>query len=218
MPDANQDYPVRPPQRRQHNPFDDDANADTVPESHPRGGPVHQREQAMRPVLPAGGVRKMLSISLVAGILAALTNIVVTLVNAPLYQQAASYANHPSQMPLNVASAVFGLFLLTGVIGLVIYFIAGFIIGRVAVARKFGFFGGFLASAIVQIIGYVVGLLPNYPGKTNSGFSSNPLNIGGGLITALVFLVVVALIGGLMGFLGARLSTRRHPYYVGLDV
>ncbi len=160
----------------------------------------------------------MLSISLVAGILAALTNIVVTLVNAPLYQKAAPYANHRSQMPLNVASAVIGLSLLTGVIGLVIYFIAGFIIGRVAVARKFGFFGGFLASAIVQIIGYVVGLLPNYPGKTNSGFSSNPLNIGGGLITALVFLVVVASIGGLMGFLGARLSTRRHPYYVGLDV
>ena len=160
----------------------------------------------------------MLSISLVAGILVGILNIVFTLVNAPLYQQAASYANHPSQMPLNVASAVFGLFVLTGVIGLIIYFIAGFITGKVAVARKFGFFGGFVASAIAQIIGFIVGQIPNYPGKINSGFSSNPLNIGGGLITALIILALVALIGGLLGWLGAKLATRRHPFYVGLDV
>ena len=178
---------------------------------------MHQREKPTQPTLPPGGARKMLSISLVAGIIAAIINIVITLVNAPLYQQSASYANHPSQMPLNVASAVVGLFVLTGVISLVIYFIAGFFIGRVAVARKFGFFGGFVASAIAQIIGFIVGQLPNYPGKINTGFSSNSLNIGGGLITALIILVLVALIGGLLGWLGAKLSTRRHPYYVGLD-
>ena len=159
----------------------------------------------------------MLGIALVAGILAALANIVTTLVNAPLYQQAASYAGHPNQMPLNIASAIFGLFVLTGVIGLVIYFIAGFIIGRVAVARKFGFFGGFVASAIALIIGSIVQYIPNYPGKINTGFSSNPLNVGGGLIAALVILVVVALIGGLLGWLGAKLATRRHPYYGGFE-
>jgi hypothetical protein len=178
---------------------------------------MHQREKPISPVLPAGGARKMLSISLVAGILAAITNIVFTLVNAPLYQQAARYANHPSLMPLNVASAVFGLFVLEGVIGLIIYFIAGFITGKVAVARKFGFFGGFVASAIAQIIGFIVQYFPNYPGKINSGISSNPLNIGGGLITALIILVLVALIGGLLGWLGAKLATRRHPFYVGLN-
>jgi hypothetical protein len=215
MRDANSEYPLRP-QKRAHNPFDNDA--DTLPESAPRRGPMHQREKPISPTLPAAGARKMLSISLVAGIIAAITNIVFTLVNAPLYQQAASYANHPSQMPLNVASAVFGLFVLTSVIGLIIYFIAGFITGRVAVARKFGFFGGFVASAIAQIIGFIVGQIPNYPGKINSGVSSNPLNIGGGLITALIVLVLVALIGGLLGWLGAKLATRRHPFYVGLDV
>ena len=160
----------------------------------------------------------MLGISLVAGILVGILNIVFTLVNAPLYQQAASYANHPSQMPLNVASAVFGLWVLTGVIGLIIYCVAGFIIGKVAVARKFGFFGGFVASAIAQIIGFIVQYFPNYPGKITTGISSNPLNIGGGLITALIILVLVALIGGLLGWLGAKLATRRHPFYAGLDV
>lgn len=216
MRDANSEYPLRPPQKRAQNPFDN--GADTLPESPLGRGPMHQREKPISPTLPAAGARKMLSISLVAGIIAAITNVVFTLVNAPLYQQAASYANHPSQMPLNVASAVFGLFVLTGVIGLINYFIAGFIIGRVAVARKFGFFGGFVASAIAQIIGFIVQYIPNYPGKINSGISSNPLNIGGGLITALIILVLVALIGGLLGWLGAKLATRRHPFYVGLEV
>lgn len=213
MRDANSEYPIRPPQKRAQN-----NGADTLPESPLRRGIMHQREKPISPALPAGGLRKMLGISLVAGILVGILNIVFTLVNAPLYQQAASYANHPSQMPLNVASAVFGLFVLTSVIGLIIYFIAGFITGRVAVARKFGFFGGFVASAIAQIIGFIVGQIPNYPGKINSGVSSNPLNIGGGLITALIILVLVALIGGLLGWLGAKLATRRHPFYVGLDV
>lgn len=215
MRDPNQDYPVRPPQQRARNPYAQDD--DTVPESRLPRRSMHQREAPVQPTLPAGGARKMLGIALVAGILAAFANIITTLVNAPLYQQAASYAGHPSQMPLNIASAIFGLFVLTGVIGLVIYFIAGFITGRVAVARKFGFFGGFVASAIAQIIGFIVQYIPNYPGKINTGFSSNPLNVGGGLIAALVILVVVALIGGLLGWLGAKLATRRHPYYGGFE-
>ncbi|HEY6542253.1 MAG TPA: hypothetical protein VIZ18_15020 [Ktedonobacteraceae bacterium] len=216
MRDPNAEYPVRPPRRQTKNPFANDD--DTVPESAPGQRPVRQRQAPVQPALPPGGARKMLSISLVAGILVAIISIVFTLVNAPLYQQAASYASHPNQMPLNVASAIFGLFVLTGVIGLIIYFIAGFITGRVAVARRLGFYGGFVASAIAQIIGYIVGQIPNYPGKINSGFSGNPLNVGGGLIAALIFLVVAGLIGGLLGWLGARIATRRHPHYVGLDV
>src|SRR5579859_1621124 len=216
MKDPNAEYPVLPPRRQTKNPYANDA--DTVPASSPGQRPVYQRQMPVQSALPRGGARKMLSVSLVAGMLVAIISIVFTLVNAPLYQQAASYAKHPNQMPLNVASAVFGLFVLTGVIGLIIYFIAGFVIGRVAVARKFGFFGGFIASAIAQIIGFIVQYFPNYPGKISTGISSNPLNIGGGLITALIILVLVALIGGLLGWLGAKLATRRHPYYVGLDV
>src|SRR5579872_2591281 len=109
MRDANSEYPVRP-KRRAQNPSDNDA--DTLPESRLPRGSMHQREKPTQPTLPPGGARKMLSISLVAGIIAAIINIVITLVNAPLYQQSASYANHPSQMPLNVASAVVGLFVL----------------------------------------------------------------------------------------------------------
>ena len=215
MKDPNAEYPVLPPRRQTKNPFANDA--DTLPDSSPARRPLRQRQRAVQQTLPPGGVRKMLSISLVAGIIVAIVNVVFTLVNAPLYHQAASYANHPTQMPLNVASSIFGLFILESVIGLIIYFIAGFITGRVAVARKFGFYGGFVASAIALIIGYIVGQIPNYPGSLNTGFS-NPLKAGGGIIAALIFLIIAGLIGGLLGWLGARLATRRHPYYVGLDV
>ncbi len=162
----------------------------------------------------------MLSISLVAGIVVAIVNIVFTLVNAPLYQRAASLAKgNPTQLPLNLASSIVWIFVLTGIISLIIYFIAGFIIGRVAVARRLGFFGGFVASAISLIIGYIAGQIPNYPGSLNTGFSSNPLKAGGGIIVALIFLIIAGLIGGLLSWLGARLATRHHPYYyVGSDV
>lgn len=161
----------------------------------------------------------MLSISLVAGILAAIVNVVFTLVNASLYQRAASLAKgNPTHIPLDVAASIVWIFVLTGIISLIIYFIAGFIIGRVAVARRLGFYGGFVASVITLIIGYIVQQVPNYPGSLNTGFSTNPLKAGGGIIVALIFLIIAGLIGGLMGWLGARLATRRHPYYGGLDV
>ncbi|HVB72299.1 MAG TPA: hypothetical protein VNE38_01980 [Ktedonobacteraceae bacterium] len=218
MRDSNQEYPVRPPQKGEHHPFDDDANADALHDQPPpHRGPLHQRDQAMQPRLPRGGFGKAMVIALAAGILAALLNIIFTLANASLYQQAAGYAGHPTQMPLNIATTIFGLFCLTSFIGLVIYFIAGFITGKVAVERRLGFFCGFVAGAIAQIIGFVIGQLPNYPGKISTGFSGNPINIGGGIITALILLLLVALLGGLLGFLGARLGTRRHPYYVGYD-
>lgn len=211
MRDANSEYPVRPPQRQTKNPFANDA--DSVPASSPGRRSVSQRQAPGQPMLPAGGVRKMLGISLVAGIVVAIINIVFTLVNAPLYREAASYAKNPTGMPLNVATSIFWIFVVTSIISLVIYFVTGYIIGRVAVARRLGFYGGFLASAIALVIGYIVGQIPNYPGSIGTGFNGNPLQSGGGLIVALIFLVIGGLIGGLFGWLGARLATRHHPYY-----
>lgn len=215
MSDPNSQYPVRP-RRQIKNPFANDD--DTVPTSSSGRRPAYQRQAPVQPKLPAGGARKMFSIGLGAGIIVAIINVVFTLVNAPLYQTAARYAKNPTQMPLNVASSIFWIFVVEGVISLIVYFIAGFIIGRVAVARRLGFFGGFVASVITLVIGYIIGQIPNYPGSLGTGFS-NPLQAGGGLIAALIFLVIAGLIGGLMGWLGARLATRRHPYYyAGSDV
>jgi hypothetical protein len=168
-----------------------------------------------RPALPHGRLGVALTIALAAGIIASLQSIVVTLVNGELYRQAAQIANNPSRLPISVATTIFGLFCLTSVIGLAIYFIAGFITGKMVVDRRMGFLSGFAAGVIAQVIGYIAQYIPNYPGTVNSGISGGFIGLSGGTIVAVVVLLVVALIAGLAGFLGAWIATRRHPYYAG---
>lgn len=217
MRDSDQEYPLRQPQRREQHPFDDDAeNGMLQEEPKQRGGPLHQRVAPTRPQLPEGHVKKTLIIGLVAGIIAALQVIIFTFANASLYQQAA--ASTANNLSLSVASTIVGIFCLTSFIGLVIYFLAGFIIGKVAIERRMGFLGGFVAGVVAYALGFIVQYFPGYPGSHNTGFSGGLIGFGGGLITALIILLLLALLAGLFGFLGAWLATRRHPYYVGYDV
>ncbi len=173
MRDSDSEYPRHQPQRRDHHPFDDDADDDTLQEEPGHsGGPLHQRSAPTRPQIPPGHVKKTLIIGLVAGIIAALQVIIFTFANASLYQNAAN-ASNANSLPLGVASTIVGIFCLTSFISL--------------------------------------------PGSRNTGFSGGLIGFGGGLITALIILLLLALLAGLFGFLGAWLATRRHPYYVGYD-
>ena len=217
MRDSDSEYPRHQPQRRDHHPFDDDADDDTL-QVEPRhsGGPLHQRSAPTRPQIPPGHIRKTLIIGLVAGIIAALQVIIFTFANASLYQNAAN-AGNANSLTLGAASTIVGIFCLTSFISLVIYFIAGFIIGKVAIERRMGFLGGFVAGAVAYAIGFFIQYFPGYPGSRNTGFSGGLIGFGGGLITALIILLLLALLGGLFGFLGAWLATRKHPYYVGYD-
>ncbi len=226
MQDSDQGYPLKQPPRGPHA-FDDFQDSETggAPSIQPvesagtRPAPLHQREEPDRPKLPRGRLRNTLSIALIAGILASLQTILVTLLNAGTYREAASpqFAANPSSLPISVATTIFGLFCLTSVVGLAIYFIAGFITGRIAVSRRMGFLCGFVAAVIAQAVGFIVQYFPGYPGTVNSGVNGGLVGIGTGAIVAIVILVIVALIGGLVGLLGAWLATRRHPYYLGYD-
>lgn len=217
MQDPDQQYPLKQPPRHQHA-FDDFQDDDTVqPVGSPRiqQAPLHQRGMPIRPVLPRRRLRTTLAIALAAGIIASLLSIIVTLANGELYRQAAQFASNPSRLPISVATTIFGLFCLTSVISLALYFVAGFITGKVTVDRRMGFLSGFAAGVIAQVIGFIVQYIPNYPGTVNSGINGGFIGLSGGTIVAVVVLLVVALIAGLIGFLGAWLATRRHPYYVG---
>lgn len=154
-----------------------------------------------------------LLIALIAGIIASAQTIIVTLIDGGLYRQAAQYASRPSAMPSNVALSILGLFGLTSLISGVIYFVAGFIDGKIVVSRRQGFLCGFVAGAISQALGYLIQYVPGYPAAVNSGVSSSFIGISGGVITALILLVVVSLVTGLVGFLGSWLATRSHPFY-----
>lgn len=220
MRDSDEEYPLKQPQRRQHA-FDDFADDDNDLARQPiiQQAPLHQRDEVEQPRLPRGRLGTTLAIALAAGIIASLLNIIVTLANAGVYRQAASskYAANPSSLPISVATTIFGLFCLTSVISLAIFFIAGFITGKVAVARRMGFLCGFVTGAITLIIGYVAQHFPNYPGAVAPGISSGLPGLGGATIVSIVLVVIVSLIAGLIGLFGAWLATRRHPYYAGYD-
>jgi hypothetical protein len=225
MQDPDAQYPRHQSQRAGRNdPYDDEFDdpgpqpASPVPRRRGRGGPVHQREAPVTPQLPPGYIQRALLVGLIAGFLAAIQWIVFVLANSALYHQAASYASKPNSLPLSIASAIVGIFCLTSFIDLLIYFIAGVVTGRVAVDRKMGFVTGFVASIVTQVLGYIIHQFPGYPDTINTGFGSGgPVGIGGGIVAAIVILLLLAIIGGLVGFLGAWVATRRHPFYTGYE-
>src|SRR6266516_4275057 len=218
MRDPYQEFPVRQPRRDGHRrPFDDQTDEDIkdredFQEPAQAGpGPLHQREVSGTPRLPRGVLRKTLLIGVVAGVLAALQGIIFTLANASLYHTVSTIPQ--DKLTLSLAEAVFGLVCLTFFISILIYFIAGFIIGKVAVERRIGFIGGFMAGAVTSILGFVVQQIPGYPNARSTGLSGGLIGLGGSLITSLIFLAILGAIAGLMSLIGAWLATRRHPYY-----
>lgn len=208
MQDSEQEYPLKQHSTPQHGHHSfDDFNKEEDGERQ------DERETPTSPQLPRGRVRKALIIALIAGVLAALENIIVTLINSSLYRQAAGYAPNPSKLPIGVATTVLGLFCLTSFISLIIYFVAGFVTGKVAVERRMGFLGGFVAGIVAYLLGYVAQQFPGYPATASSNLNGGFIGIGSGIIAGLVIAALLALISALVGFLGAWAATRHHAYY-----
>lgn len=214
--DPEQGYPRHQPGRDQHDhhdPFSPDVQEEG--ELEPRRGPLHQRDAATTPQLPRAHAQKALIIGAVIGILVALQGIILTIKNASAYQEAAKYINDAKDMPTGVAENVFAITALSVVIGIVLYFIGGLIIGRVAVHRRWAFIGGFASGLVNWIIGAGLKWIPSYPDAGNTGFGSSMLGVGGGVVAALIGLILLGIFAGAISLLGGWLITRRHPYYVG---
>ncbi len=218
MRDPDQEYPVRQPRRNgHHHPFDDQTDEEVEDREDFREpvqvgqGPFHQREVPATAQLPRGVLWKTVLIGAIAGVLAALQGIIITLANASLYHTVSTTPQ--DKLTLSLAEAVFGLFCLTLFISLLIYFVAGFITGKIAVERRMGFLAGFVAAAASYIIGFLVQQIPGYPNARATGFSGGLVGLSGGLIASLILLAISGGIAGLVSLAGAWLATRRHPYY-----
>ena len=215
MRDPEQEYPKHQPGRGEHEHHDPFAiQEEGEMEDHPHQGPVHQRERASTPQLPHGHARKALIIGVVLGALVSLQGILLTLKNADTYKEAAKYVQN-NNMPLGLASAIFGIFVLGLVISVFIYLIGGMIIGRVSVHRRWAFIGGFVGAVVSSIIGDILKLIPSYPNAGNTGASGGLLGFGGGFAALIISAIILGVIAGLISLLGAWITTRRHPYYVG---
>lgn len=213
MRDEEQEYPRHQPGhgvQNHHDPFEIQEEGEL--EDRPRR-PVHQREVATTPELPRHHARNALIIGVILGVLVSLQGFLLTLKNADVYKEAAKYIT--TQMPLGLASTLVGIFFLGLAISILIYLIGGLIIGRVSVHRRWAFIGGFVGAVVSSIIGALLKLIPSYPNAGNTGFSGGLLGLGGGLAALLISTVILGVLAGLVCLLGAWLTTRRHPYYVG---
>lgn len=161
------------------------------------------------PSLPKNGLQYALGIGIGAGLLTAILGVLITLLNASTFQEAARLQE---KMPLSIAQTIAGLNCLSYFLALLVCFAAGYVAGKVAVRRLFGFYAGALAGALTYLGGIVTQYIPNYPGHIAS--SSTAGAVAGGIFFLITLLLIYAAVGGLMGLWGARTVTRRHPYYL----
>jgi hypothetical protein len=163
--------------------------------------------------LPRNGLRNAIIAGVIAGALCIIQSIVITIANASTYK--AFDAATQTTVKDALAFTIFGFALLTFFISMLIILIAGFIIGRTAVRRWFGFLAGFIAGILTYAFSFLVQYIPNYPGTHGAnGTTTGTAALAGGIFISLIFLLIWGIIGGLVSLLGAWLATRKHPYYV----
>ena len=218
MRDANQQNPLHQPGGNgSQQPLGDDAEDEFEDEDvrepvQSERVALFQHEAPFSAQLPQHGFTKALIIGLVAGIICALQSVVITLLHSSTYQ---AYIKSGTEQTVQnaIAFTLVGLACLTFGISMLFCFIAGFITGKVTVQRKLGFLTGFVAGAIIYALSFLLNYIPGYPTHLASSGGRGLIGVGGGIIVSLIFLLVWGVIGGLASLAGARLATRRHPYY-----
>jgi hypothetical protein len=160
--------------------------------------------------LPSHGLSYALITGVLGGLLATVISVAMTFMNASLYQQASRLGD---KMPLRIAWTLVELGCLGVFIALMLSFVAGYIVGHIAVLRRWGILAGALAGGITYLGNAIVLYLPNYPNKIVSTTTPSSGEIFAGILTSLVIFLIYSAIGALIGLWGAWTATRKHPYY-----
>jgi hypothetical protein len=215
MQDPERQHPARRSQRnngRQYPAGDEPPELDPpAPINHNSQDWPDQDEPSDASTLPSSGLQYTLIGGVAAGILSALISIAITLLNAAAFQTAAAKGTN---VAYSTALSVVGLQCLEFFVSLLICFGAGYIVGKVAVQRRLGFYTGALAGAIIYLGEFLMRYVPNYPGNLARNTPGSAEAFAGGLLISLVFLLIWAIIAGLISLWGAWAATRRHPYYL----
>jgi hypothetical protein len=197
-------------------PFASQDQAEGELEDQPRRqGPIHQREVATTPQLPPGHARKALLVGLIAGLLYEGERVILTLANANIYREGARYTLNT--MPASLAATITGIGALGYLIGIVVFFVGGLIIGKISVRRRWAFIGGFIGGVLCALIGSILQQISAYPNAGHTGFSGGFVGVSSGLLVLLIFSLFLCAITGVITLFGGWLMTRHNPYYVGYE-
>src|SRR5439155_15346955 len=142
----------------------------------------------------------------IAGPLGALLQMILALMNVALLREM-NKEFIANKLSVSTALTVVGIQSLNFLIGLVVVFVTGLIVGKITQQRRFGVFAGVLAGMTLYAVTFLVSYLPDYPvNMTVRGIGASL--VGGGLVLSLVFLAIWAIISGLISLLGVRLTKR----------
>jgi hypothetical protein len=161
---------------------------------------------------PQRGLSSALIAGAIAGVFSALLTILITLVFTGTFH-AASLQIAVDKLTVRTALALAGLELLNAALSLLIVFLVGLIIGRIAVRRRLGFLAGVLAGAVFSLTTFLVSLISSYPG--NLAMNGTVLTLGS-LAIPFLLLCLWSIGGGLVSLFGTWVVTVRHPYYMRL--
>jgi hypothetical protein len=215
MQDSDQKYPLHQTSGNgKQRPFDDDepVQSGRRPPTTPLPPlqPLPRAVEATR--LPRHGLRNAILAGVIAGVLCIIQSILITLANASTYTtfEKATQATVKNAL----AFTIFGIGLLTFFISMLIILIAGFIVGKAAIKRSYGFLAGFIAGILTYALSFLIQFIPNYPGTAGAnGSASGTGPLVGGIFITIIFVLIWGVIGGLVSLLGTWLATRKHPYY-----
>ena len=160
--------------------------------------------------LPGRGLSTALIAGAIAGVSSALLTILIILTNTGTFH-AASLQIAVDRLTVKTALALAALELLTFVLSLLISFVTGFVMGRIAVRRRLGFLARTYTGAIYYLITFLVALLHGYPGNliaNKAPMTTIPL------VISFLLLCLWSMSGGLVSLFGTWIATVRHPYYL----
>ncbi len=161
--------------------------------------------------LPSRGLLYTLIVGVLGGLIAASIPVVITLMNASLYQETSHLAlmtNKLSPGQMNTVWTTVELGCLGTFIDLLLSFVVGYIVGRIGVLRRRGFLAGALVGAITYLGNAIVLYLPNYPNRIAPTKPPSSGAIFIGILTTIVIFLIYSAIGGLIALWGAWTATR----------
>lgn len=158
--------------------------------------------------LPERGVRYALISGLLMGVLVALITVVLILVNAGLFNEAHRQVMRDA-LTVRVALLLAAIYGITWLVALIVAFIGGLILGRIAVRRRLGFLAGAVGGIVYSLLLWPTSFIPAYPGNLTGTATLD----AGTAILEVLWCLLWGLGGALVCLAGTWVASARHPHY-----
>nr|BBH93799.1 hypothetical protein KTA_19980 [Thermogemmatispora argillosa] len=158
--------------------------------------------------LPERGTRYALITGLIMGVLVALVTIVLILVNASLFNEAHRQVMRDA-LTVRVALLLAAIYGITWLVALIVAFVGGLILGRIAVRRRLGFLAGAVGGIVYSLLLWPTSFIPAYPGNLTGTATLD----AGTAVLEVLWCLLWGLGGALVCLAGTWVASARHPHY-----